>query len=155
MKTLAELNKRSVALSKRSRELAKDIHTHMVDIVAHVKAHGDVTAATFLIQNIHSAVRRQAIVNWFCAFGGMNFNKDKEGVEKFTRNKSVPADQIDLKLCEEESPWDYTPEPELKAFDLDKAIAQLIKRAEKRLEDPTEGDKIDADKLELLKSLAA
>lgn len=160
MKTIAQLNARSSVLASRSSKVAEDIHLHMVDIVEHFKAHGDATAATILHNVVHSAIRKNAIKNWFEAFGGMKYvaESKKDGKvkpEHFIRNKAVPFEQIDLEVAFENTPWDFTPEPKFKAFDLEAAIKAAIKKAEKALEDTEHAGEhsVPASKLEVLRSL--
>lgn len=151
MKTIAQLNARSVQLGKSSTTLSENIHNHMVDIVEHFKAHGDTSAMSMLHNVLHSAVRRNAIKNWCEAFAGMKFvaeAKDKKGKVKpahFIRNKDIPFEAIDLEACSENTPWDFTPEPVWKGFDLKKELARLIKRAEKEAEEHAGSDKLAVD----------
>jgi len=163
MKTIAQLNSRTAQLCSSSKKLAENIHLHCVDIAEHFKEHGDTTAASLLIQALHSAVRKNALKNWFEAFSGMKYvaeSKNKDGKikpEHFIRNKDIPFEQIDLDAALETSPWDFTPEPVFKPFDLNAAIKALIKKAEKAGEDAEhqEAHVIPDDKLAALKALAA
>ena len=161
MKTIAQLNARSVVLAKSSKTLAENIHNHMVDIAEHFKAHGDATAATMLFNVLHSAVRRKAVATWFEFYSGMKFvpESKKDGKVKpahFIRNKEVPFDQIDLEAAASESPWDLEPEPAFKGFDLKKQIAALIKKAEKYSElDTSEMSEDDVKKIAVDESVLA
>lgn len=163
MKTIAQLNARTTVLARSSKTLAENIHHHMVDIVEHFKEHGDTSAMTLLHNVLHSAVRRNAIKNWCEAFAGMKFvaeSKDKQGKVKpahFIRNKDIPFEQIDLDACRENSPWDFTPEPVWKGFDLKKELARLVKRAEKEAEENAGNSKlvIDEDVLAKVKEIVA
>lgn len=127
----AQLNKVSLALSAASKGFEKKLHEHMVNIVVHFTKCGDATAASFLFNSLPTSVRRDAIATWFTAFGGMNFGKDDNGLAKFTRNKSVPFEQIDIQLARETNPWEYAKEPKIKPFDLLAALDSVLKRAKK------------------------
>lgn len=163
MKTIAQLNARSIQLGKSSATLANNIHLHMVDIIQHFKAHGDATAATTLYTVMHSAIRRKAIVTWFEFYGGMKFVAESKKDNKvkpahFIRNKDISFDDIDLEAAGNESPWDLEPEPQFKGFDLMAQVKALIKKAEKMAEAEVPEDQKDkviipSDKLAALKAL--
>jgi hypothetical protein len=158
-KTLKQLNARTNQLATTSAKLMADIHSHMVDIVEHVREHGDVTAATNLLNAIKNGVRRDAMANWFKAHGAMTGSQDDDGVFTMKRDKSVKLDAIDIDAARNETPWDLTPEKKWTAFDLNKAIAALVKRAEEKMNEEVPegatGHKIDVDTLAKIKALAA
>lgn len=172
-----EIRARSVEIVKSAKDIGKAIHTHCLAIVEHSfdpeRGNGDFSEATFLVAKLHadkkSVVRADAIKAWFEAFGGMKWGKHKDGKEGFTKAKgmfaAITATPESLKenfAAAKANPWNvYTKAKDFTFFDLDKAIAALIKRAENLEEVPEalakegKGHKINPEHLAALKALAA
>lgn len=174
------LKDRSIELAKSVRSIGKEIHTHLCDIMKHIaskEANGDVTPATHFLNLLmdvkegesRSVVRADAVKNWLEAYAFVTWGKDKSGKAAFKLNRkaldSVVSDNDAFRThCKEaaSNPWNvFTKAKPFTFFDLEAAIASLIKRAEDAPEIPADlqaagkAHKIPADKLAALKALAA
>lgn len=167
---------RSIEINKAARTLGKDIQSHIVTIARHIlseESNGDTSLATHFVTLLNekregqsnSIVRSTAVKNWFETFAACTWGKTKDGKEGFKLNKKMRdhllANSSDMKehmTSAIRTKWnELTPEKPFQVFDLDAAIAALVKRAEEKAQEETpEGKhhKISAEKLELLKSLA-
>lgn len=157
MKTIKQLNARSLQLGQTSKRLANDIHTHLVDIASFIKATGNVTPMTVLFNAIHGATRRDAIAKWANEFAGAKLVKAEDGSFSFKRN-AKGLDTIDIDAAKAVSPWEFAPEKIEVPFDLMKMLASVVKRAEEAPEKVLPEGKqhnIPADKLAALKALLA
>src|SRR5690606_29146949 len=148
-----------------------------LNITAYIFATKDVTPATrFLIamQNNkkvdggtekHSIVRDDAIKNWLETFGLCKWGKNKAGEPAFRLNGAMYDYFIENQkewaihfATAKKTPWNkLTPAKPYAVFDLDKALASLLKRAEdKAHETGPNGEKnnVDLEKLAKLKAIA-
>jgi hypothetical protein len=181
MADIKVLKARSAELAKSVRSIGKEIHTHLCDIMKHIaskEANGDVTPATHFLTLLmmndkegesRAIVRADAVKNWLEAYAFVTWSKDKAGKAAFKLNRkaldSVVSDNDAFRThCKEaaSNPWNvYTKAKAFTFFDLDAAIAALVKRAENAPDVPLElqeagkHHKIPADKLAALKALAA
>ena len=180
MADIKSIKARSVELSNSVRSIGKEIHTHLCDImkfIASPEANGDVSTATHFLTLLmnekegesRSIVRADAVKNWLEAYAFCKWGKDKSGKAAFKLNRkaldSVISDKDALRVHFKEAagnPWNvFTKAKPFTFFDLDAAIAALVKRAENAPDIPAElveagkSHKIPADKLAALKALAA
>ena len=130
---LAKLNAESDLLVGAGKTLDKRIHHHLVNIADHIngKGNGDTTAANYFFSKLTSSsgIRRDAIGNWLIAFAGCAWNAE---AKKFGRQRNFKYDH----KAATENPWfKFTKQAEFKPFDLEKALASLIKKAEAALLD--------------------
>jgi len=136
----------------RGKSLQKDWHILACSIIAHIEAHRangvNANLANALVASLPNGVRKNALLDWFCAHGAVEFNDE-------TRKLMFSKTQKTLQLQAEAKPfWEFKPEPAYHAFDLDKAISDLLKRAEKHAEAKDNRDTIDMERLAKLKALA-
>lgn len=171
------LNSNTVEIAKSAKVLGKDIHIHLVNIATYIFATKDVTPATrFLVamQNNkkvdggtekHSIVRDDAIKNWLETFGLCKWGKNKAGEPAFRLNgamyDALIADKQEAAIhfaTAKKTPWNkLTPAKPYTVFDLDKALASLLKRAEDKAQEvgPNgEKNNVDPEKLAKLKAIA-
>lgn len=166
-----EIRAKSIEIAATAKDIGKVIHTHCMNIarfIASPEANGDVTTATHFLTLLmnkdkegekRSIVRADAVKNWLEAFAFVTWGKTKDGKEgfKLSRDRLNAAEPDHFKVAGG-NPWNvYTKEKPFSIFDLDKAIAALVKRAaEKSSEVCPEGihHKIDAAKLAALQELA-
>lgn len=176
-KSATDIRNRSIEIHKAARLLGKDIQSHLVDIAKHilsVESNGDVSLATHFVTLLNekkegesrSVIRSVAVKNWLETFSACVWGKDKSGKEGFKLNKDMrnfllsnPKDMTIHMKDAATTKWnELTPEKPFVSFDLNAAIAALIKRAEDKLGEEVpegqKGHKIDTAKLELLKTLA-
>lgn len=154
MLNLKAINERSLFLANTSKANDKAIADHCIIIAEHIQAHGDVTAADVLCNAFggkkSTGIRVNAIRDWFCQYGGCSWNEEakkfgkrRAGTFTFNRTEAVVH------------PW-YTcrPEPEFRAFILEKFLLKAIAKANAALEDVEHADQHKVDKA-LLNALIA
>jgi len=155
MTNLKTLNARTETLLRASTQVDKAIAHHLCEIAKHVngKGNGDVSAVNYfwsiLTAGGKSGLRHDAIGNWLIAFCGVTWNAEKK---RYNRKKDFT---FDLRAAEE-SPWyTFTKQSAFKPFDLDKALAALIKRANAALEDAEHAKehKVNKDMLKRIEAL--
>lgn len=133
MSILKKLNATSEMLVKASGTIDKRIATHLVEIAKHINGagNGDVSAANYFFSLLTSTsgVRKDAIGNWLMAYAGCSWNTEKK---QFGRKKDFTFELQNAV----ENPWyKFTKQAEFKPFDLEKALASLLKKAENALGD--------------------
>lgn len=153
--SLKSLNATSEMLVRASGQLDKRIAAHLVAIANHVngKGNGDTSAVNYFWSLVtaggKSGLRADAIGNWLLAYCGVTYN-DK--TKKYGRKRDF---QYDVQLAVE-NPWYlFTKQAEFKPFNLDKALAALIKKAHTALEDTEHSDKhvVSKDMLKRIEAL--
>ncbi len=136
-------------IAKRGKAWQEDVQKCALNIVRHVNQHHEVSLVNQLIEAIPAGARANALREWFCKHGKVEFNEEDQ-VFLPSRDKAKPIEAALL-----EKWYNCKPEPAFKAVDLDAAILQLIKRADKALKDEENADKhsIDTKKLDKLRLL--
>lgn len=152
--TIKSLNKRSDVLVSRMNTLGDDIHTHLNNMLHHVLSQNeagdyckDVSAFTYFVirsemqqgDDKQSVVRVKAIKDWIATFGLASFGKTKDGKSGYTLDRKMFAavtattdeKAAHIKLAAETVWHKFSPEKDAPSFDFEKALAQLVKRAEK------------------------
>lgn len=153
MSNLKALNARSETLLRASSQVDKAIAQHLVAIAKHVngKGNGDVSAVNYfwsiLTAGGRSGLRHDAIGDWLLAYAGVTWNAEKK---RYNRKREF---QFSEQLATE-NPWYlFKRQTAYKPFDLEKALAALVKRANTRLEDTSEDAKKDVINKETLRML--
>lgn len=134
------------SIATRGKSLDKDIHIAAVSTLMHADEHGDVTLAQRLVDAIPQSARKNALKDWFLAMGKFSYD---------TQNKTLIFNKQGVTMKDKAiaTPfWAFKPEPEYKPFDINAAIAQLVTRANKAVNN---GDDVDQTKLAALTALAA
>lgn len=132
------------SISTRGKSLDKDVHIAAVSCLIHADKHGDVTLATKLVAALPNSSRKNALRDWFLAFG--KFTWDTEN-KQFAYNKAATTltnEAIAMPF------WEFKPEPEYKPFDINAAIQQVISRATKAQE---KGETVPKETLAKLQTL--
>ena len=175
MFTAKELNTRSNELVSVSRNLDKELHKHLCNIVEFItseEANGNILPATHIVEKLfnkgQTSVRVDSITTWFAAFAPITWTKGKDNQKDgFKLNPNKLADfnenrQASLKSAKAMPFYKFTKAKVESAFDLDAAIAALVKKAEEKQGHSitnAKGEKVDhkvsADKLASLKALIA
>jgi hypothetical protein len=136
--TEKSLNARSTELGKSAKSIRDDIQEHIVNIAKFINGagNGNVTPATFLIAALGgtisskaTAVRTNAIRQWFLDFAGCGWNAQKH---TFNRRKDF---KFDLSAAEKNKWYEWTPEHEFKPVDAKKLLAAAIRRMKVALMD--------------------
>lgn len=151
------INARSLEIGKTAKEIAKAVHTHLIDITRHITlSSGDVTTAKRFVAALSvtkavngekrdaSSIRVDAVVKWMKAFGLVSI--DKEG--NFTLNKKAwkeaeateggfPAYLKEIA----KTPWNTytTAKNPLGVFVVDDAIDRMIDSLEKQIKEAKAG----------------
>ena len=170
-----ELKSRSLEISKAAKAVGKDIHKHLVNLMVHAFENKDVSTFTHFRSLLemknkdgesHSIVRVKAVADWINVFGIAVYGKTKDGKDGYTLNAkmhaALAADKNEWKEHLKQAkatPWNkLSPEKPYSVFDLDKALAALVKRAEEKADETGpngEKNKVDTARLDALKALLA
>lgn len=171
------IDRNITAITKKGKALRLECHQTLVLIIDHYIEHGDFTRLPRLEKAIAGALGSSisaAMNTWVARFvPSLKWNDDKKEFENVKGVKkevlSVPEDKPikmlsttgpddkpqmffgdarKLPFFELERPVRQTP------FDFDKALIQLIKRAEQRAEKPQDGDNVSKDHILMLKKAA-
>jgi hypothetical protein len=135
------LNKELFGLAKGGAKLAQRLHIAALSVLAHIEQHGDVRMAQKLVETVMSAKHsKHEIRSWIVSFGKVS--EDEEGNLVFDRTKFT-----DLAGANEKPFWEFKPVAPQKAYDLQQAIKNLIKKAK------TEQAKGNLEHAELLSAL--
>lgn len=111
-------------------EMDKKIHQLACSILTHIEQHRtagvNANLANALIAAVPSEVRKNALLDWFCAHAALSRNED---LKKLCFDKTQSTKQA---AGEAKPFWEFKPETEYKVLDLDKSIADLVRRVLKR-----------------------
>jgi hypothetical protein len=104
-----------------------------------------------------TGLRKNALLEWFCVYGALSYNVE---LKKLQFDKAKITQQA---IGESKPFWEFKPETECKVIDLDKAIADLVRRVLKRkteidaakaiIANYISDDKIDEDHLKALQAI--
>lgn len=127
------------SIKRRAATLQGDIHIAAVSCVMHALDHNNALPATQLVEAITGgsksyAIRANALKKWFEEVGcfvwnngetpGFKMNADRKAIIQ-----AIGDDNAIIAKIGKVPFWEYAPEPEYKGFDLNKAIATLLSRA--------------------------
>lgn len=121
----AAIAKVIASIQKRGQSLQNDIHRAAVSVLAHTEAHGDITLANRLLDALPGMARKNALADWFVAFGKFTANKDdKNGMLAYNGEAvTMIAEATKLPF------WEFKKEQAWVPFDFDKAVSKLLKQA--------------------------
>lgn len=134
------------SIQTRGKSLEKDIHVAAVSVLVHADKHGDITLAQKLVDAVPTMARKNALRDWLLAHGKFSYD---------AQNKTLTYNKGAVTLVEEAIAmpfWEFKPEAEYVAFDINAAIAQLVKRAESAI---AKGEVVPTAKLEQIRKLVA
>lgn len=156
--SVKEINTAIESIARRGKILDHDIHRAGVSCIKHAAEHGDTTLLDKLVLAMPQGSRKHAFMEWALAYGNVRAldrgnDADKAAIEQgriFAKDKSKEYDEAGAIA----NAWyNFKPEPDLlTAFDVHKAVAQLVKRVSKATKDGTALENID-DALKALESL--
>lgn len=120
----------------------KQYQTVLCAAILHVAKHRDTTVISRVLEQMPDGMRKKSAKDFMQTFGTIVFGE----------GDSIAIDNAKkLKLGEAMvSPWQSYGGAEEKPFNLDEALASLLKRAKKRMESAKEGDEINPDTIALL-----
>lgn len=165
------ISKYIASIRERSNKLQDDVHQVAVMTSVHVIEHGNVTLSRNLISALGSGMRANSLKKWMIQYAPVSWGdievttddgktKTMKGLvydrTKAAAMKALYEQDKDavIKNMMEVPFYSFDPEPEFKSFDLDKAIASLLKRAEGIAEDDSKKSKSNLAHLAALKAFA-
>lgn len=154
----AALAKAIKSIAVRGQKLDHDIHVAGVSCLAHIVEHSNTTLLNDLVNALPKGARKHAFIEWALAYGTVSLldksldgDKDKIAkgqVFKLDRSKSFDQEQAIANAW-----WNFKPEADLlTAFDVHRAVAQLVKRVSKATKDGATLEGVQ-DALKQLKAL--
>lgn len=155
--SVKEINTAIESIARRGKILDHDIHRAGVSCLKHAAEHGDTTLLDKLVLAMPQGSRKHAFMEWALAYGNVRAldrgnDADKAAIEQgriFAKDK---AKQYDEAGAIANAWYNFKPEPDLlTTFDVQKAVAQLIKRATNATKEGATLEGVD----EALKSLEA
>jgi len=155
IKTQAELNKAIGSIASRSAKLDTDIHRAACSVLMHSAQHNDPDVATRLVAALGQSARKAGLMAWLCNYGA--FTTDDNGNLAYVkeRREQVMSD-ANMAAAIAEPFWSFSPEPKYHQFDLAKAIASILKKAEAALTKKEQDTSlVQPDKLAALRALAS
>ena len=134
------------SIKTRGKSLDKDIHQAAVSCLDHAEQHGDITLAEKLVKALPNSSRRNALRDWFMAYGKFNYDMKSKG---FTYDKEAVTN---LEQAIVTPFWEFKPEIEYVPFNLKEQITRILVKAEKAIE---KGEEVATEDLATLRQLAA
>lgn len=122
--TLKTIKANIVTIAATGATLDALIHSTACGIIAHAEKHGDCDAARLLCDAMPKSGRPKALRAWFETFSPIRFNGDGEVGLLADKDKRVWLTKEALAT----PLWELNPEKPVVAFDLDKALAAVLKR---------------------------
>jgi hypothetical protein len=175
-KTLKEIQKSIDGITSRGKKLRFDCHTTLVDVIDHYIEHGDTSLIPKLLDAVKNSLGSSlsaAMIDWTAKFvSSLNWDNEKKAFAHVPKVEKKIAEitaemKVKFKSSDQEAffvgnardfPF-YELEREAKQepFDLQKAILQLVKRAETALEHNIKDhahNKINSAQVDILKTMA-
>jgi hypothetical protein len=122
------------AWTAKGKQWAEEGHTLALSILAHHTETGDIGPVNRLLTTMPKGTKRNAMAEWFLAFGKLSVTDDKSRPMKHDKTKEAKLE--DAKA----TPWyEFQPEKEIvEVFDLQAALKSLLARAGKatKVSDP-------------------
>ncbi|UCR81388.1 hypothetical protein [Brevundimonas phage AA] len=123
--SLAQIDQNIKWIAATGKKLDAILHATAVAIIVHAKEHGDCSRAKTMLDAMPKSGRAKALAAWFETFSAIRFNGDGEVGLLADKEKRIW-------LVEEAQAtpfWELNPEKDVVVFDLDKALAALLKKA--------------------------
>ena len=139
------------------KKLDDMIQTALQCSAIHAHQHGDITLLQGVLEALPKGSRSVAVKDWMLKHAPLGF--DEKGGMVFIRSYDVKDEttrQIAIELCIKAIHWtECKPEAPFVPFDLDKALAALLKKAKAAQDDSEHADKhkLDLEKLAKLQAL--
>lgn len=151
----AEINKAITSIGNRASKLDSDVHRAAVSVVFHSAKHNDPDVAKRLVNAMGKTMRKQALIGWLVNYGAFTLDEAGELVYNKTRAEQAMSEG-NIHAAIAEPFWEFTPEPQYRQFDLNAAIASLLKKAESALTNEKQDTAlVQPDKLAALRAIAA
>jgi hypothetical protein len=137
------IGKAIASLAKRGKAFDKDVHIAAMSCLIHADKHGDITLANKLIDALPASQRKNALRDWFLAFGKFNYDQQNK---TFTFNGAVQTQEAEAMSTPF---WEFKPEAAYVPFNAIAFLNSAIKRVENA------AAKGEAVPVELVKGLPA
>lgn len=134
-------------IAKNGKALQSAIHDTGMQILEHVETYRETSLANQLVNAMPKSLRKNALIAWFQAHGKMKWNQEKKALS-FKKEFVTKLEEANEKPF-----WEFLPEKDFVAYDLQKDIASLIKRAANKSDD--DRNKVDPVLLAKLETLVA
>ena len=134
MRTQKEITASINSIQHAGKKLDDKIQSVALEVLEHIKEHKEASLACKLYAALPNGARKNALVAWMLAFGEIKVATGKnKGTIPLLWNKEGNTDLAGAA----ESPWfTFKKEPApSEAFDFDKALQALIKKAQKAAQD--------------------
>lgn len=131
MKDIKTIKAAIKSIRERGAKLDNDIQLTALDTLQHAGAHGDVTLVNELYLAMPAGSRRSALAEWLITFGKVKANEGKNKAEqpfKFAPDKTEDFETGRATMWHTMGSPEKNPE---EVFDLQKALAALLKKASK------------------------
>ena len=154
----AALAKAIKSIATRGQKLDRDIWEVGVSCLAHIAEHSNTTMLNDLVNALPKGARKHAFVEWALAYGSVRTldRANPADADRIAKGQVFALDrtkQFDLDGAVQNAWYNFKPEPDLlTAFDVHKAVAQLVKRVTKASRDGVSLDGVQ-DALKQLKAL--
>lgn len=109
-----------VSIHRRGQSLQQDMHVAACSVLAHVEKHSDIRLISELLTAMPESARKNAMRDWFVAFGPVTFDGDSP--------MFVKGGKCDIKAAMAEPFWQFSPEKPYEAVDVSKLLDGLIKK---------------------------
>ena len=137
----AALAKEIKSIAVRGQKLDQSIWVAGVSCLQHIANHSDTTLLNDLVDALPKGARKHAFVEWALAYGNVSLldkslDGDKDKIERGQVFKLDRTKSFDLDGAVGNAWYNFKPEADLlTAFDVHKAVAQLVKRVTKATKD--------------------
>ena len=154
----AALAKAIKSIATRGQKLDRDIWEVGVSCLAHIAEHSNTTMLNDLVNALPKGARKHAFVEWALAYGSVRTldRANPADADRIAKGQVFALDRsksFDLDGAVANAWHTFKPEPDLlTAFDVHKAVAQLVKRVTKASRDGATLDGVQ-DALKQLKAL--
>lgn len=133
----AALAKAIKSIAVRGQKLDHDIHVAGVSCLKHIADHSNTTLLNDLVTALPKGARKHAFVEWALAYGSVRTldRANPADADRIAKGQVFALDrskQFDLDGAIANAWYNFKPEADLlTAFDVHKAVAQLVKRVTK------------------------
>ena len=154
----AALAKAIKSIAVRGQKLDHDIHVAGTSCLQHIAEHSNTTLLNDLVAALPKGARKQAFVEWALAYGSVRTldRANPADADRIAKGQVFALDrskQFDLDGAIENAWFNFKPEADLlTAFDVYKAVSQLVKRVTKATKDGADLQGVQ-DALKQLKAL--
>ena len=126
----AEIRKAIASITNRGKKLDADIQYAGLSVLNHIELHGDVTLANELFKGMPQGSRKNALAEWFLAYGKLEVNtgeSKKDAPFLYSKDKVTKLDEAAA------TEWyKFKPEaPVDEVFDFQAMLQALLSKAEK------------------------